>query len=286
MLGFVVVKIFNSPQVLQQELLEAKKCGKRIGFVPTMGYLHAGHLSLMRIAKDKTDILVASIFVNPTQFGPSEDLESYPRDFKRDEILCEKEGVDYLFYPNNDDMYPSGYSTYVDELVLSKVLCGAERPGHFRGVVTIVTKLFNIVQPDVAVFGQKDAQQVRIMQQLVRDLNFPVEIVVGPIVREPDGLAMSSRNSYLTKEERNKALVIYQSLLLAKLLIEDGRDVSSVKSAILEKLGYVTDLSVDYVEIRNYDTLEDAESFESVILIAVAVKVGKVRLIDNMIVWN
>ncbi len=280
------MKIFNSPHVLQQELLEAKRSGKRIGFVPTMGYLHDGHLSLMRIARDKTDILVASIFINPTQFGPSEDLESYPRDFKRDEILCEKESVDYLFYPNSDDMYPSGYSTYVDELVLSKVLCGAKRPHHFRGVVTVVTKLFNIVMPDVAVFGQKDAQQVRIIQQLVRDLNFPIEIVVGPIVRDSDGLAMSSRNSYLTKQDRNKALVIYQSLLLAKLLIEDGKDVLSVKSAMLEKLGYVSGLSVDYVEIRNYDTLDDAENFESVILIAVAVKLGKVRLIDNIIVWN
>ncbi len=280
------MKIFNSPHVLQQELLEAKRCGKRIGFVPTMGYLHEGHLSLMRIAKDKTDVLVASIFVNPTQFGPSEDLDSYPRDFKRDEILCEREGVDYLFYPNNDDMYPSGYSTYVDELVLSKVLCGAKRTGHFRGVVTVVTKLFNIVMPDVAVFGQKDAQQVRIIQQLVRDLNFPIEIVVGPIVREADGLAMSSRNSYLTKQDRNKALVIYQSLLLAKLLIEEGKDVLSVKSAMLQKLEYVSGLIVDYVEIRNYDTLDEAENFESVILIAVAVKVGKVRLIDNIIVWN
>jgi pantoate--beta-alanine ligase len=280
------VKIFNSPHLLQQELLFEKKSAKRIGFVPTMGYLHAGHLSLMRIARDKVDILVASIFVNPTQFGPSEDLDSYPRDFKQDEMLCEKAGVDYLFYPTVEDMYPDGYSTYVDELVLSQVLCGEKRPGHFRGVVTVVAKLFNIVMPDVAVFGQKDAQQARIVQQLVRDLNFPIEVVVGPIVREADGLAMSSRNTYLKKIDRNRALVLNQSLLLAKSMIEDGMCALDVKNAMLEKLEYVQGLQVDYVEIRDYDTLTEAKSLEGVILVAVAASIGGVRLIDNIIVWN
>ncbi|MDA3799034.1 MAG: pantoate--beta-alanine ligase [Kiritimatiellae bacterium] len=281
------MKIFDSPQKLQKELFGLKCDGKKIGFVPTMGYLHDGHLSLLRIARDKSDVLVASIFVNPTQFGPNEDLDSYPRDFKSDEMLCEKAGVDYLFYPTNEAMYPDGYSTYVDEHVLSQVLCGRKRPGHFRGVVTVVAKLFNIVMPDVAVFGQKDAQQVRVVQQLVRDLNFPVEVIVGPIVREVDGLAMSSRNTYLKGDDRNRALVLNQSLLLAKSMIESGEsNALNVKKAMLNKFKHVSGISVDYVEIRNYDTLDEIELLDGIILIAVAVMVGDVRLIDNIIVWN
>ena len=281
------MKIFNSPQELQKELLGLKFEGSKIGFVPTMGYLHDGHLSLMRIARDKSDILVASIFVNPTQFGPNEDLDSYPRNLKHDEMLCEKQGVDYLFYPTNEVMYPDGYSTYVDEHVLSQVLCGRKRPGHFRGVVTVVVKLFNIVMPDVAVFGQKDAQQVRVVQQLVRDLNFPIEIVVGPIVREVDGLAMSSRNKNLRGDDRNKALVLNQSLLLAKSMIESGEtNALTVQTAMLNKFEHVLGISVDYVEIRSYDTLDEIDVLDGIILIAVAVMVGDVRLIDNIIVWN
>lgn len=281
------MKVINNPEDIQRELISLKRKGKRIAFVPTMGYLHDGHLSLMRIARGKADILVVSIFVNPTQFGPGEDLDQYPRDAKRDELLCEKEEVDYLFYPTEESMYPDGFSTYVEETVLSKVLCGKSRPCHFKGVVTVVTKLFNIVQADVAVFGQKDAQQARIIEQLVKDLNFPIEIIVAPIVRDADGLAMSSRNTYLSHKDRNKALVINQSLKQAQVMIEGGeRDAGKVSNYIRERLNYVEGIDIDYIEIRDYTTFEELEELEGIILIAIAVSVGDVRLIDNIIIWN
>jgi len=215
--------------------------GKSIGFVPTMGYLHKGHLSLVEAARKENDVVVVSIFVNPTQFGPNEDYNRYPRDLERDLRLLEPIGVDYVFNPSVEEMYPAMYSTYVEEVELSKYLCGASRPGHFRGVCTVVTKLFNIVKPTKAYFGQKDAQQFRVLRRMVRDLNMDVEMIEMPIVREEDGLAMSSRNVYLSPEERKEATRLYKSLLKAKELIESGeRDVQKIKSEMLKILDQST----------------------------------------------
>ncbi|AMW33364.1 pantoate--beta-alanine ligase [Fervidobacterium islandicum] len=265
---------------ITKELLEE---GKSIGFVPTMGYLHKGHLSLVEAARKENDVVVVSIFVNPTQFGPNEDYNRYPRDLERDLRLLEPLGVDYVFNPAVEEMYPPMYSTYVEEIELSKYLCGASRPGHFRGVCTVVTKLFNIVKPTRAYFGQKDAQQFRVLRRMVRDLNMDVEMVEMPIVREEDGLAMSSRNVYLNPEERKEATRLYKSLLKAKELIESGeRDVQKIKSEMLCILDHPL-LKVDYVEIVDEETLRPVERIEKKVIVALAVFVGKARLIDNMI---
>ncbi|MGC9771885.1 4-phosphopantoate--beta-alanine ligase [Fervidobacterium islandicum] len=265
---------------ITKELLEE---GKSIGFVPTMGYLHKGHLSLVEAARKENDVVVVSIFVNPTQFGPNEDYNRYPRDLERDLRLLEPLGVDYVFNPAVEEMYPPMYSTYVEEIELSKYLCGASRPGHFRGVCTVVTKLFNIVKPTRAYFGQKDAQQFRVLRRMVRDLNMDVEMVEMPIVREEDGLAMSSRNVYLNPEERKEATRLYKSLLKAKELIESGeRDVQKIKSEMLCVLDHPL-LKVDYVEIVDEETLRPVERIEKKVIVALAVFVGKARLIDNMI---
>jgi len=278
------MQIIRSTTEMQDASAQLRRDGKRIGFVPTMGCLHEGHLSLVRIAREQSDLVVVSIFVNPTQFGPNEDLEAYPRDFGRDEELCRDEGVDIIFYPSADEMYSRDASVVVGEDKLSLGLCGAARPGHFQGVLTVVAKLFNIVLPDVAVFGQKDAQQLRVIQQMTRDLNFPVEIVPGPIVREPDGLAMSSRNSYLLPEERDDALCLRRALDLAEKTYADGeRDASALKQAMLDLLSGVQRAEVDYVEIVDWDTLQPVEQLEGPALVALAVKVGKPRLIDNTI---
>ncbi|MEO0076526.1 MAG: pantoate--beta-alanine ligase [candidate division WOR-3 bacterium] len=260
--------------------------GKIIGFVPTMGYLHEGHLSLVRIARRKSDYVIVSIFVNPTQFGPHEDFARYPRDFERDKRLLIKENVDYLFYPTVKSMYPQNYKTYVEVKDFSDVLCGKSRPGHFKGVTTIVAKLFNIVKPDLAVFGQKDAQQAIIIKQMTDDLNFPTKIIIAPTVRETDGLAMSSRNVYLTPVERRQASILYQSLQHAKKMIENGeRDSRKIIAVIRELINYMPDANIDYIAIVDAKTLMPVEQIKKgEILIALAVKFGKARLIDNIII--
>ncbi|WP_448376360.1 pantoate--beta-alanine ligase [Fervidobacterium sp.] len=262
---------------------EILKSGKTIGFVPTMGYLHEGHLSLVETARKENDIVVVSIFVNPTQFGPNEDFSRYPRDLERDLRLLEPLGVDYVFNPPVEEMYPSFYSVYVEETELSKYLCGASRPGHFRGVCTVVAKLFNIVKPTRAYFGQKDAQQFRVLRRMVENLNMDVEMVEMPIVREVDGLAMSSRNVYLNEEERKEAVRLYKSLLRAKELIDSGeRDVKNIKQEMFKILEHPL-LRIDYVEIVDEKTLTPVDNIDRKVIIALAVFVGKARLIDNMI---
>ncbi|GAB6066588.1 pantoate--beta-alanine ligase [Aquifex pyrophilus] len=266
-----------------RNFLKSKKCeGKEIGFVPTMGYLHEGHRALIRLARMQNDIVVVSIFVNPTQFGEGEDYERYPRDLERDLAVCEEEGVDIVFAPDVKEMYPKGYRTKVCVGELGNVLEGAFRPGHFNGVATVVVKLFNIVQPDRAYFGEKDYQQLKIIEEVVEDLNIPVEIVPVPIVREKDGLAYSSRNVYLSPEERESALAIYKSFLLAQKMIKAGeRDANRIKEAIrkfIEKHPHVK--GIDYVEITD-ENLKPKETVEKGDRILVAVRVGNARLIDN-----
>ncbi len=250
-----------------------------------MGFLHEGHLSLIRAARPAADILVVTIFVNPTQFGPSEDLSSYPRDLERDLALCEKEGVDIVFAPATEDIYPEGYSTYIEESDLSRDLCGATRPGHFRGVTTVVAKLFNIVQPDVAFFGRKDYQQSRVIMKMVKDLNIPVRIEVCPIVREEDGLAMSSRNKNLNPVERQEALCLCRALLRAEELVRRGEKAAAViKESIVEKIEKEPSARIDYIDIRDGETLELVDRIEEGTLIALAVVIGKTRLIDNLVI--
>ncbi len=280
------MRIVTRSKDMQRLSLEYKRRGKTVGFVPTMGYLHEGHTSLINIARKHADIVVVSIFVNPIQFGPSEDYDRYPRDIERDKEILEKMGVDIMFYPSVDDLYPKGFTTYVEVKGLSDKLCGRYRPGHFRGVTTVVAKLFNIVMPDIAVFGEKDAQQAIIIKRMVRDLNFPVKIIVGPTVREPDGLAMSSRNEYLTEEERKVAPAIYQSLLLAKNLVEQGeRDASKIIAAMHEFLSKYDRIRVEYIEIVDKEELNPIERLEKgEALIAIAAYLGKARLIDNITV--
>lgn len=276
------MEIIRTTTEMQARALALKGQGRAIGFVPTMGFLHEGHLSLMRLARAQCDVVVVSIFVNPTQFGPNEDLDAYPRDFARDEALCKQEHVDLVFYPEPETMYAADASVWVDEESLSGVLCGASRPGHFRGVCTVVAKLFNLVLPDLAVFGEKDAQQLRIIERMVRDLNFPVRVVRGPIVREPDGLAMSSRNKYLSEAERRDALCLRRALDRARALYEAGeRDSERLMAAILEVIRGVDSAEVDYVEIVDDQTLSAVKNVNNVSLVALAVRLGGTRLIDN-----
>lgn len=273
----------DSISLLKQLVKNAKDQGQTVGLVPTMGFFHEGHLSLMKKAKETTDFVVVSLFVNPTQFGPNEDFEAYPRDLERDMSLCESMGVDVIFAPSVTEMYPNGYSTYVDcEGDITKALCGASRPGHFKGVTSVVTKLFHMVEPHYAFFGQKDAQQVAVIEKMVRDLNFNLTIVPCEIVRESDGLAMSSRNVYLSDEERKEALVLSQSLKLAEEMICNGEtNAALVKSAMIAHIQTAKHAVIDYVSIVSSETLKDIELLEGDILIALAVKVGKPRLIDN-----
>ncbi|MBO8140145.1 MAG: pantoate--beta-alanine ligase [Thermosipho sp. (in: Bacteria)] len=275
-----VVKNIQEMKKISNNLIENKKT---IGFVPTMGYLHEGHLSLVRKARENNDIVVVSIFVNPTQFGPNEDYNSYPRDLDRDLELLKNLNVDYVFTPEVSDMYPEDFSTFVEETQLSKFLCGRSRPGHFRGVCTVVTKLFNIVRPTRAYFGQKDAQQFRVLRRMVRDLNMDVEMIELPIAREKDGLALSSRNTYLTPEERKEATRLYKSLLKAKELVESGiKDTQIIKSEMKKILDQPL-LKIDYIEIVDEKTLEPVNKVENKVIVALAVYVGKARLIDNII---
>ncbi|MCD6552173.1 pantoate--beta-alanine ligase [Thermotoga sp.] len=278
------MKIIETVEEMKRFSEEMRERKKTIGFVPTMGYLHEGHLSLVKRARAENDVVVVSIFVNPTQFGPSEDYERYPRDFERDRRLLEKENVDCVFHPSVEEMYPPDFSTYVEEAKLSKPLCGRSRPGHFRGVCTVVTKLFNIVKPHRAYFGQKDAQQFRVLRRMVRDLNMDVEMIECPIVREPDGLAMSSRNVYLTAEERKQALALYQSLKIAENLFLNGeRDATRIKEEMIKYLSKFNKVRIDYVEIVDEETLESVEKIDRKVIVAVAAWVGKARLIDNTI---
>lgn len=261
-----------------------KREGLSIGLVPTMGALHEGHLSLIRLAGKHTHCTVTSIFVNPTQFGPDEDLERYPRSLERDLELCSAEGVDAVFLPDADEMYSTDNTVVVDEQKLSQGLCGARRPGHFRGVLTVVAKLFNLVQPDMAVFGRKDAQQLALIQRMVRDLDFAIEIVPAPIVREEDGLAMSSRNRYLTTEERRRALCLKQALDLAEEVFRSGeRDAAAVIRAMYELVSQVPGAVVDYIEAVHTEDLTPVKLLENGTLVALAVKIGNTRLIDNIV---
>lgn len=259
--------------------------GLSIGLVPTMGYLHDGHLSLVRIARTRCDRVVLSLFVNPIQFGAGEDLARYPRDYARDEALCREAGVDALFHPSVEGMYAPDFSTHVEESALSLGLCGASRPGHFRGVTTVVAKLFNAVQPDTAVFGQKDAQQARVIRRMVRDLDFPVEVVIAPTVREPDGLAMSSRNKYLSGGLRHEALCLKRALDEAVRLVKSGECRSgALRDAMMAVIRGVPSASVDYIEIVDEGTLRPVERVTGTALVALAVRIGPTRLIDNVIV--
>jgi len=279
------MKIVRSISEMQELANQFRQQNKIIGFVPTMGYLHEGHLSLIRLARPKCDVLVVSIFVNPTQFGPNEDFQKYPRDFHHDEILCKQEQVDVVFYPTTDEMYPPPYLTYVTVEKLTETMCGLSRPGHFRGVTTVVSKLFNIVKPHIAVFGQKDYQQALVIKQMVRDLNFDVRIEVAPIVREPDGLAMSSRNKYLSPEERKRALSLYHSLQLAQRLIAGGeKRVPAIREQMEKLILEEGQGEIDYIAIADAETLEPREVVEGKTVIALAVKIGSTRLIDNVVV--
>ncbi len=274
--------VISSPTQMREFSLKARSEGKTLGFVPTMGYLHEGHLSLVRKARGENDLVVISIFVNPAQFGPSEDLEKYPRDPERDKALAEKESVDVIFHPSEKDMYAQNASTYIEETMLSQRLCGLSRPGHFKGVTTIVLKLFNIVQPHTAYFGQKDAQQALIIKRMVRDLDVPVNITVCPIIREPDGLAMSSRNSYLSSEERKDALVLWRALQTAKKKIDEGERDSRLLRTGMREIIEPKASKIDYISISDVRTLEEISEIRGEILIALAVFIGSTRLIDNM----
>ena len=276
------MKIIQTVNQVRDIVKEWRREGLSIGFVPTMGYLHEGHASLVKKAAEENDRVVVSIFVNPIQFGPSEDLAKYPRDLERDTRIVEEAGGHLIFHPTNEDMYSEGFATYVDVHGITEGLCGAKRPGHFRGVCTVVSKLFNIVLADRAYFGEKDAQQLAVIKTMVRDLNIPVEVVPCPIIREADGLAMSSRNTYLNPEERKAALVLSRSLNIAKQAIAEGeRKAAALKSLILGELSKEVLARVDYVEVVDGFSLKEVEELKGSILVAIAVFVGKTRLIDN-----
>ncbi|HKH99831.1 MAG TPA: pantoate--beta-alanine ligase [Candidatus Sulfotelmatobacter sp.] len=278
------MKIYATIDEMRAASRAVRRAGQRLGFVPTMGALHEGHLSLVRAARASCDVVAASIFVNPTQFGPSEDLAKYPRSFERDRELLEREGVALLFAPSVDEMYPAGAVTWVTVEELSGKLDGRSRPGHFRGVTTVVAKLFHIVEPDAAFFGQKDAAQVAIIRRMVRDLNLPVEIAVCPIVREPDGLAMSSRNDYLSPEQRKQALALHRSLMRVKQLADAGeRSAAKLADAGRAEFAGESSVRLDYFEIVNPDTLDLVEDVSGGALAAVAAFVGTTRLIDNLL---
>ncbi len=263
----------------------ARAEGKTIGFVPTMGYFHEGHLSLMRRAKAECDLCVVSLFVNPTQFGPSEDFQRYPRDFARDAALAESVGVDLLFAPEVEEMYPEGYQTYVEVTEVTRRLEGAARPGHFRGVATVCTKLFHIVQADRAYFGKKDYQQLKVIQRMVRDLNIPIEIVPCETVREPDGLALSSRNVYLKPDEREAATVLYRALCAGRdAILARERDAKKVQTLVEQVIATEPLVKTEYVDVADAETLEPLTDLRDEVLISLAARVGVARLIDNITV--
>jgi pantoate--beta-alanine ligase len=274
--------IANTIKEVREVTSSWRKQELSIGLVPTMGFIHDGHKSLMERARIENEKVVVSIFVNPLQFGPAEDYEKYPRDLEHDKKVCKEAGIDLIFVPTVSEMYPSRNFAYVDIEELGNGLCGAKRPGHFRGVCTVVSKLFNIVLPDRAYFGEKDAQQLAIIKRMVKDLNFDIDIVACPTVREPDGLAMSSRNSYLSSEERKAALTISKSLKLAKAALSGNeKNADSIKKIVCDELSRERLIRIDYVDIVNPDTLEPITQIDGPVLVAVAAFVGRTRLIDN-----
>lgn len=279
------MEIFETVAGMRRFIRECRNQEKRIALVPTMGALHEGHLTLMRQAKQFADIVIASIFVNPAQFGPNEDYNQYPRDLASDSEKAADARVDAIFHPQPEEMYPAGYATYVNVEGITDKLCGASRPGHFRGVATVVSKLFNIVQPDEAFFGQKDAQQVLVIRRMAEDLNIPVRIRMVPIVREPDGLALSSRNRYLSADERQAALVLSRAIRQAETLVKDGcRDMEKVSDAVEKSIASEPLAVLEYVSVLHYPSLSTVVTvLEDKVLLAIAVKIGTTRLIDNTI---
>lgn len=278
--------ILRDIAAIKDFISQVRKKNKTVGFVPTMGYLHEGHLTLMKKAKETCDIVVVSIFVNPMQFGQGEDYEEYPRDLTNDGTMAASAGVDAVFAPTVAEMYPQSFSSFVEVTGVTEGLCGASRPGHFRGVTTIVNKLFNIVQPDKAFFGQKDAQQVAAIKRMVADLNMNVQILTVPIAREVDGLAMSSRNVYLSAEERKAALILFRSLQAVKQQLQAGERGAGYLRAFIQTTILTEPLAdIDYISISDLETLKEVENIAGPILIALAVRFGKTRLIDNMI-WE
>lgn len=279
------MKIVSTVEQVREEVKKWRQQGLTVGLVPTMGYLHEGHKSLIDKAVAQNDKVVVSVFVNPIQFGPTEDLATYPRDLERDVALCEDAGAALIFHPEKEDMYFDDFCTYIDMDGLTKGLCGKTRPIHFRGVCTVVGKLFNIVHPDRAYFGQKDAQQLAVVRRMVRDLNFDLEIVGCPIIREEDGLAKSSRNTYLSEEERKAAVILHKGLVKGEEMVSAGeKDVKKVLDAITEIIESEPLARIDYVEAVDFDNIETIDTIEGSVLVAVAVYIGKTRLIDNFIV--
>jgi pantoate--beta-alanine ligase len=277
-------QVVRTGEELRAAIREARRGGQTVGFVPTMGALHAGHRTLIEASRARDGVVVVSVFVNPTQFGPKEDLGRYPRPFDEDMKICRNAGVDIVFHPEVETIYPAGYETYVEVTELQQVLEGASRPGHFRGVATVVLKLLNLVQPDRAYFGQKDAQQVRVVEQMVRDLAVPVELVVCPTDREADGLARSSRNVYLDPSQRAEAVVLFQALQRAEVLYRDGeRDAATIEKAMREILAQSSGAVIDYVVLVDADRLTPVKSLEGRTLVALAVRFGTTRLIDNVV---
>jgi pantoate--beta-alanine ligase len=278
------MRIISSPQEMQTQALAWEKAGVKVGFVPTMGYLHEGHLSLIDLIREQSDQLIVSIFVNPTQFGVGEDLEKYPRDMERDLALCESRKVDLVFAPSIEDIYPPDASTFVGEEKVSTGLCGQARPTHFKGVTTICAKLFNLCRPQWVALGQKDAQQVVVLKRMIRDLHLPIEVVIGPTLREPDGLAMSSRNTYLNERQRKDALLINQSLLAGESLVKEKgvRNVDRVKAEVMTVLREGSLLRVNYAEVVNRETMGRENEIElGRSMLVVAAWVDSIRLIDN-----
>ena len=279
------MKIAHTIAEVKESVREWKKAGLTIGLVPTMGYLHEGHASLIKRAREENDRVIVSDFVNPIQFGPKEDLATYPRDFEADCRLCESLGADLIFNPEPSEMYAGDFHSYVGVNTLSEELCGKSRPIHFNGVCTVVSKLFNISEADRAYFGQKDAQQLAIVRRMVRDLNFNIEIIGCPIIREEDGLAKSSRNTYLTEDERKKATILHEALSMGEEMVRSGeKDANEIVEKVKEKIEEEPLARVDYVELVDWNELQKVENIEGPILMAVAVYIGKVRLIDNFIV--
>ncbi|MCM1179180.1 MAG: pantoate--beta-alanine ligase [Clostridium sp.] len=279
------MEILGSVKETREQVKEWKKQGLLVGLVPTMGYLHEGHKSLIDRARKENDRVAVSIFVNPMQFGPNEDFDAYPRDLERDSKICEAGGVDLIFHPQVEEMYGADFHGFVDMTVLPEKLCGASRPVHFKGVQTVVTKLFHIIPADRAYFGQKDAQQLAIIRRMVIDLNFDIEIIGCPIIREEDGLAKSSRNTYLSEEERKQAVILNQSLEEAMQAIRAGeKDALKVKEIIIKKLNTCPLARIDYVEVVSFDNIQPIERIEGAVLIAIAVYIGTTRLIDNRII--